>query len=100
MSKLEVIERKLHTFHNEDLAEIAAIAAKYGAQMYSGGWVQLLNWSAPEQGSAVVAKNTYTTIADIVNAQRAFIPAGSLNVGTLLRTKVWGTYGSAAGTAT
>ena len=47
-----------------------------------------------------MAKNTYTTIADIVNAQRAFIPAGSLNVGTLLRTKVWGTLGSAAGTAT
>ena len=87
-------------FHDPSIERMAQVAYDLQAEMYSGGWVQLLNWSAPEQGSAVVAKNTYTTIADIVNAQRAFIPAGSLNVGTLLRTKVWGTLGSAAGTAT
>lgn len=87
-------------FHDPELARMAEIAAELDAESYSGGWVQLLNWTDPEQGAAVSAKNTFTTIQDICNPQRPFIPANSLSVGTILRINALGTVGSAAGTAT
>lgn len=85
---------------NPDIARMAEIAADLEAKAFQGGWVQLANFDNPEQGSAIVAKASFTTIQDICNPQKSFIPANSLHVGSQLRMHAWGTVGSAAGTAT
>jgi hypothetical protein len=91
-------EEQIGRFFSEDIEKWAR--ASKGLRMYAGGWPTLLNWEYPDQGGAIVAKNTYTTIADICNAQSPFIPANTLKTGTILRITAWGTVGSAAGTAT
>ena len=90
----------MYKFHDPKLAELAEIAEEARATAYAGGWVQLLNWANPNQSAAVTAKSTYTTIADICNPQTNFIPANSLQTGSQLHFHAWGSYGSAAGTAT
>lgn len=90
----------MNRFHDPALEEMAKVAHDLDAKAYSGGWVQLLNFDNPEQGAYPFAKNTYTTAADIVPPQRAFIPANSLHAGSVLHAHVWGTVSSVAGTAT
>jgi hypothetical protein len=86
--------------HNPELIAAAEAAADTNATMYAGGWAQLLNYSFPEQGTTPAANASFTTIQNIGVTQRAFIPANSLQQGAQLLVKAWGTYGSAAGTAT
>lgn len=90
----------LARFHDSELEKMARIADELKMGMLEGGWPQLLNCDYPEQGSAIVAKNTYTAMADICNAQKPFIQANTLKPGTILRVTAWGSIGSAAGTAT
>jgi len=91
---------ELGRFHDPSIERMAEIAHDLNATMYSGGWVNLLNFDSPEQDTAVTPKNTFTTMADICNPQRPFIPANSVKTGTIFRIMAWGTVGSAAGTAT
>jgi len=91
-----------HAFQDPALAEVAELAKKLDAQMYPGGWVQLVNYAVGDTqlAAAPSAVNTFTAATNLITTPPNFIPANSLNVGTVLRIRAAGTIGSAAGTAT
>jgi hypothetical protein len=59
-----------------------------------------MNWTDPEQGTTPAAKNSFTAATLISPTNRPVFPANSLSVGTQIYIHTWGSYGSAAGTAT
>ena len=90
------------TFNDSAIADIAKLAQKLDAQMYPGGWVQLVNYAVGDTqlSAAPTAVNTFTVATNLITTPPNFIPANSLNVGSVLRIRAAGTIGSAAGTAT
>ena len=90
------------TFNDPAIADIAKLAQKLDAQMYPGGWVQLVNYAVGDTqlSAAPTAVNTFTSATNLITTPPNFIPANSLNVGSVLRIRAAGTIGSAAGTAT
>jgi hypothetical protein len=66
--------------------------------MAAGGWVSLLNWSNPEQGTTGSAYASSATLTDVCPPNRA-LPANSLSTGQILRVSAGGIY-STTGTPT
>jgi hypothetical protein len=99
---MDIAKKELFTFRDPAIAELAELARKYDAQLYPGGWVQLIDWSVgnTQLSAAPTAVNSFTAATNLITVPPNFIPANSLNVGTVLRIRAAGTIGSAAGTAT
>ena len=100
---MDIAKKELFTFRDPAIAELAELARKIDAQMYPGGWVQLVNYAVGDTqlSAAPIALNNFTAATNLIfPTPPNFIPANSLNVGSVLRIRAAGTIGSVGGTAT
>jgi len=87
-------------FADPEVERMARIARDLDAKAAAQGYSQMVNWRYPQMVLPPTAFNTFTTAQAIMAAVDPFVPADSCSTGTTFHIHAWGTYGSAAGSAT